>query len=186
MGFRPSELEKSVPNWKLFGIPLVARLSDHSNGSDIRNQYLKLLSPFLMPDDTLNDDDSGVTANEDSAMEDVPSINVSDGNADSDSETDNGPLFSNDFQFCIKDYHGRVTEIEMNKPLLAPSYNNRLEVHVLWSEKMVERYDTCILSALPEVFKPQLCTRRPQESVSLYKCLEAFLKEEPLGPDDMW
>ncbi|KAG8646943.1 hypothetical protein MANES_09G043300v8 [Manihot esculenta] len=183
---KPSELEKSVPNWKLFGIPLVARLSDHSNGSDFRNQYLKLLSPFLMPDDTLNDDDSGVTANEDSAMEDVPSINVSDGNADSDSETDNGPLFSNDFQFCIKDYHGRVTEIEMNKPLLAPSYNNRLEVHVLWSEKMVEKYDTCILSSLPEVFKPQLCTRRPQESVSLYKCLEAFLKEEPLGPDDMW
>jgi hypothetical protein len=28
--------------------------------------------------------------------------------------------------------------------------------------------------------------RMPQESVSLYKCLEAFLKEEPLGPEDMW
>jgi hypothetical protein len=26
--------------------------------------------------------------------------------------------------------------------------------------------------------------RMPQESVSLYKCLEAFLKEEPLGPVD--
>jgi len=39
---------------------------------------------------------------------------------------------------------------------------------------------------LPEVLKPQLYARRPQESVSLYKCLEAFLKEEPLGPEDMW
>ncbi|KHN34173.1 Ubiquitin carboxyl-terminal hydrolase 8 [Glycine soja] len=29
-------------------------------------------------------------------------------------------------------------------------------------------------------------TQRMQESVSIYKCLEAFLKEEPLGPEDMW
>ncbi|KAL5147819.1 Ubiquitin carboxyl-terminal hydrolase 8 [Glycine soja] len=26
--------------------------------------------------------------------------------------------------------------------------------------------------------------QRMQESVSIYKCLEAFLKEEPLGPED--
>ncbi|CDY16616.1 BnaC09g36570D [Brassica napus] len=45
-------------------------------------------------------------------------------------------------------------------------------------------YDTCLLSSLPEVSK--FGTKRPQETVSLYKCLEAFLKEEPLGPDDMW
>ncbi|KAI3751801.1 hypothetical protein L2E82_22892 [Cichorium intybus] len=25
-----------------------------------------------------------------------------------------------------------------------------------------------------------------QESISLFSCLDAFLKEEPLGPDDMW
>ncbi|XP_021652407.2 ubiquitin carboxyl-terminal hydrolase 8 isoform X3 [Hevea brasiliensis] len=184
---RPSVLERAAPNWKLFGIPLVARLSDLSNGFDLRRKYLKLLNPFLMPaDDVLNDgDESGITANEDSAMEDVPSPNVSDSNADSDGETNSDPPFSTDFQFCIKDDHGGLTEIKMNKPLPVPN-NNRLEVHVLWSEKMVERYDTYVLSSLPEVFKSQFCARRPQESVSLYKCLEAFLKEEPLGPEDMW
>jgi ubiquitin carboxyl-terminal hydrolase 4/11/15 len=51
---------------------------------------------------------------------------------------------------------------------------------------MLKKYDTNLLGSLPEVFKPQLFTKRTQESVSIYKCLEAFLREEPLGPEDMW
>ncbi|XP_012074283.1 ubiquitin carboxyl-terminal hydrolase 8 isoform X2 [Jatropha curcas] len=183
---KPSELEKAVPSRKLFGIPLVARLSNISNGFDLCKLFLKLLNPFLMSsDDELNDHDLGAAADEASAMEEVPSPTVSGSNAVSDGETDDDPDFSTDFQFCIRDYCG-ATEIKMNKPLLVSKLSNKLEVHAFWSEKMMEKYDTCILSSLPEVFKPQLYTRRPQESVSLYKCLEAFLKEEPLGPEDMW
>ncbi|KAF9664850.1 hypothetical protein SADUNF_Sadunf16G0060900 [Salix dunnii] len=73
----------------------------------------------------------------------------------------------------------------MNEPLPAPKFDNDSQVYVTWSENTIEKYDTCLLSSLPEVFKIQLCTTRPQESVSLYKCLESFLKEEPLGPEDM-
>lgn len=39
---------------------------------------------------------------------------------------------------------------------------------------------------MPEVFKSDFLAKKPQESVSLYKCLEAFLQEEPIGPEDMW
>ncbi|KAI5342698.1 hypothetical protein L3X38_010574 [Prunus dulcis] len=46
-------------------------------------------------------------------------------------------------------------------------------------------YDTRLLSSLAEIFKSSLFAKKPQESVSLYKCLEAFLKEEPLGPEDV-
>ncbi|XP_048236014.1 ubiquitin carboxyl-terminal hydrolase 8 isoform X2 [Ricinus communis] len=185
---KPSGLESAAPNWKLFGIPLVARFSDLCNGSKLRKQYLKVLNPFLMPadDDILNDyDDLGITANDDSAMADIPSPTVSENNAGSDGETDDDSLFSSEFQINMTNL-GESAEIQMSKPSPIPKFNKRFEVYVSWSKKMIEKYDTCILSSLPEVFKPQLYTRRPQESVSLYKCLEAFLKEEPLGPEDMW
>ncbi|KAI4386154.1 hypothetical protein MLD38_004113 [Melastoma candidum] len=43
-----------------------------------------------------------------------------------------------------------------------------------------------ILLSLPETFKSGIVGKRAQESISLYKCLEAFLIDEPLGPEDMW
>jgi ubiquitin carboxyl-terminal hydrolase 4/11/15 len=185
--FRPCEFERAIPNLKLFGIPFVARLENLYTGFDLHKQYLKLLSPLLMPaDDALNDyDDVGITTNEDSTMEDVVSPTISDSNTGTDTGTEDDQCSSSDFQFYLKDGL-RSTEIKMNEPLPVPKFSDNLEVYVTWSESMIEKYDTCLLSSLPEVLKPQLYARRPQESVSLYKCLEAFLKEEPLGPEDMW
>eukprot|EP00258_Populus_trichocarpa_P043285 XP_024459304.1 ubiquitin carboxyl-terminal hydrolase 8 [Populus trichocarpa] len=184
---RPCEFERAIPNLKLFGIPFVARLENLYTGFDLHKQYLKLLSPLLMPaDDALNDyDDVGITTNEDSTMEDVVCPTISDSNTGSDTGTEDDQCSSSDFQFYLKDGM-RSTEIKMNEPLPVPKFSDNLEVYVTWSESMIEKYDTCLLSSLPEVLKPQLYARRPQESVSLYKCLEAFLKEEPLGPEDMW
>lgn len=71
-------------------------------------------------------------------------------------------------------------------PILPLMSDNVVDVIVTWPEKMVKIYDTSLLSVLPEVCKPALFSRKSQESVSLYKCLDAFLKEEPLGPEDMW
>lgn len=184
---RPCEFERAIPNLKLFGIPFVARLENLYTGFDLHKQYLKLLSPLLMPaDDAFNDyDDVGITTNEDSTMEDVVSPTISDSNTGSETGTEDDQCSSSDFQFYLKDGM-RSTEIKMNEPLPVPKFSDNLEVYVTWSESMIEKYDTCLLSSLPEVLKPQLYARRPQESVSLYKCLEAFLKEEPLGPEDMW
>ncbi|KAK9289719.1 hypothetical protein L1049_007878 [Liquidambar formosana] len=177
-------------HWKRFGVPLVARMSNISDGSDIRKQFLKLLNPCLMPvEDALNDyDDAGNTANEDSKMEDNISLTISDVDANSDSDSRDDPHLGTDFRFQLTDGEQptEASEIKMNDSLLVSELHRRFYVHVFWSDKMVDQYDTCLLSLLPEVFKPGLFEKRPQESISLYKCLELFLKEEPLGPEDMW
>ncbi|CAN0923377.1 Ubiquitin carboxyl-terminal hydrolase 8 [Linum grandiflorum] len=62
----------------------------------------------------------------------------------------------------------------------------RFFVVACWGERQIAQYDTCLLKSLPEIFKYGSIAKKPQEPVSLYSCLEAFLKEEPLGPEDMW
>ncbi|KAF2611446.1 hypothetical protein F2Q70_00007724 [Brassica cretica] len=85
--------------------------------------------------------------------------------------------------YLTDDIGGSIeSEILKEKPVNIKS--KRLNVLARWPVKELEVYDTCLLSSLPEVSK--FGTKRPQETVSLYKCLEAFLTEEPLGPDDMW
>ncbi|CBI24406.3 unnamed protein product, partial [Vitis vinifera] len=128
---------KLSSSWKAFGIPLVARICNSVNGSDVYNLYLKLINPFQITSE-------GISNNSDSSEK---TIWV---DPDSDAEL------------------------------------QRLNLLVFWPEKKIEQYDTHLISSLPEIFKSGFIARRPQESVSLYRCLEAFLKEEPLGPDDMW
>ncbi|XP_008800670.3 ubiquitin carboxyl-terminal hydrolase 9-like isoform X1 [Phoenix dactylifera] len=56
-----------------------------------------------------------------------------------------------------------------------------------WSDREHELYDFSFLEDLPEVFKSGFMLKKTrQEAVTLFSCLETFLKEEPLGPDDMW
>ncbi|CBI39133.3 unnamed protein product, partial [Vitis vinifera] len=174
---------------KMFGIPLVVRMSECSNGCDIHKQFLKLLDPFFMPtEDSLDDITAGNAANEDTEMEDAISSTVSNGDANSDSETGDELQLGNNFSFYLTDEKGSTkgSNINMNKLELISQLPRRLNVLVHWPYRMIEKYDTCLLSLLPEICKPELFAKRPQESVSLYKCLEAFLKEEPLGPEDMW
>lgn len=174
---------------KMFGIPLVVRMLECSNGRDIRKQFLKLLDPFFMPtEDSLDDITAGNAANEDTEMEDAISSTVSNGDANSDSETGDELQLGNNFSFYLTDEKGSTkgSNINMNKLELISQLPRRLNVLVHWPDRMIEKYDTCLLSLLPEICKPELFAKRPQESVSLYKCLEAFLKEEPLGPEDMW
>ncbi|XP_057975187.1 ubiquitin carboxyl-terminal hydrolase 8-like [Malania oleifera] len=175
---------------KIFGIPLVARMSNISKGSYIRKQFLKLLVPFLMPnEDNLTDyDDAGDSGNEDAEMEDATSPAVSDVDSESDSETGGSSHLDSDFQFYLTDEKAYIqgARIKMNEPVVVSGFSRMLNVCVCWPDKMIERYDTRLLSSLPEIFNPGLFTKRPQETVPLYKCLEAFLKEEPLGPEDMW
>jgi len=60
------------------------------------------------------------------------------------------------------------------------------KVLVKWNEKEHEKYDSSYLNDLPKVHKNVLAKKTMQEGISLFSCLEAFLAEEPLGPDDMW
>ncbi|XP_059668642.1 ubiquitin carboxyl-terminal hydrolase 8-like [Cornus florida] len=179
---------------KKFGIPLVARISNLSRGSEIHKQFLKLLKPFLLPvENSLSDsDDVQNSGNKDFEMEDVVNTAVFGGDANSDSESGDYSHLGANFQFQLMEERGlydlypKGPKIQMNEPVQITGLPDIINVLVSWPNEMVELYDTCLLSTLPEICKTGLFTKKPQESVSLYKCLEAFLKEEPLGPEDMW
>ncbi|XP_021667726.2 ubiquitin carboxyl-terminal hydrolase 8 isoform X2 [Hevea brasiliensis] len=181
---------KLTSSWKAFGIPLLGPVHNFVIGSDIHNLYLKLLTPFrLAADDTLGSSDTckstavedatGMEDNNDSALGGNANLfSVEGANSPSDSE----------LKFYITDEKGTVkdSKIIINEPVPVTGMPKRFNVLVSWPEKQIKKYDTRLLSSLPEIFKSGFFAKRPQESVSLYKCLEAFLKEEPLGPDDMW
>ncbi|OIV99196.1 hypothetical protein TanjilG_19692 [Lupinus angustifolius] len=200
---------KLTPNWKAFGIPIVARLSNITDGFDLRNLYLKLLSPFQISteetlgdfdvskkteetlldfdvskktEETLGDFDVSKKTEEIAKSEGTRPPSLSPNVNGSDSPSDGG------MEFYITDEKGTVkdSKILLNEPLAINGELKLLHVLVDWSDKQIQQYDTRLFNSLPEVFKYSFFTKKPQEPVSLYKCLEAFLQEEPLGPDDMW
>ncbi|XP_075634791.1 ubiquitin carboxyl-terminal hydrolase 8 isoform X2 [Castanea sativa] len=180
---------KLTSSWKAFGIPLAARLCESVDGSDIYNLYLKLLSPFQIPAEGAIEDydiSKGTATEEVSGKEGAKSpaigVDVSPSNVNGvDSPSDV------ELQFYLTDEKGIVkhSKLVMNEPVAVTGVS-RLHVLVCWPETQIEHYNLGLLSSLPEVFKSGFYAKRPQESVSLYKCLEAFLQEEPLGPEDMW
>lgn len=165
---------------KRFGTPFVTRISDFSSGSGIRKQYLRLLSPFLVQEEDLPSDydDAQNSANYDSEMIDV----MPNGDSNLKNEFEDDSLLTGDFQFSLDN---KILS-SMDEPVPVPKSCEPVNMLVTWPERMVEVYDTSLLSGLPEVCNSALDGRKPPECVSLYKCLDAFLKEEPLGPEDMW
>lgn len=74
------------------------------------------------------------------------------------------------------------------KAITLPSASSSsILVYTDWSQKLLDKYHTHYLENLPEVFKYGPVTKKARtEPLSLYTCLEAFLREEPLVPEDMW
>ncbi|CAA6655882.1 unnamed protein product [Spirodela intermedia] len=101
--------------------------------------------------------------------------------SDAEQEDDEIPPF--EFSFADEKDSGRNSFFKDSSP---PS--RRVKVLVDWSEKEQGLYDLSFLEDLPEVYKNTgfFAKKTRQEAVNLFSCLEAFLREEPLGPDDMW
>ncbi|XP_024028394.1 ubiquitin carboxyl-terminal hydrolase 8 isoform X2 [Morus notabilis] len=167
-----------------FGIPFLARLSDLHCGFDLHKHYMRLLNPFSISIAHVSNDFVD-NANEDGEIDDATSHTNWSGWPESDSESGDDEDLDIDFRFY---FQGELVDklIEMNEPVLIPQFSEMLKVRVLWSDKMIKKYDISQLSSLPMVFKTQSFFWSPQDSVSLYKCLEEYLKEEPLGLEDMW
>ncbi|KAM7257032.1 hypothetical protein ACFE04_012773 [Oxalis oulophora] len=181
---------QQTPTWKTFGIPLVTQFCDANTGSDIYNQYIKLMSPFQLPTNDISEIDNppdSSTTEEIGKSEDKKTL------SSEDDENALGPVDADlsaelELHFYLTDDKGAVKERKMlmDEPLAVTGSPKRLNVIACWPEKHIGQYDIHLLSTLPEIFKTGFFSKKPQESVTLYKCLEAFLKEEPLGPDDMW
>ncbi|KAJ8555941.1 hypothetical protein K7X08_013437 [Anisodus acutangulus] len=89
------------------------------------------------------------------------------------------------FHFCLTDERGTACRPVAKDTVIQPV--RILKVMLDWTEKEYELYDASYVKDLPEVHKSGLTVKKiKQEAISLFSCLEAFLKEEPLGPDDMW
>lgn len=171
--------------WSLFGIPLVARIHSILDGSQIYDAYMKLLRPFRNMEEDYNDAEN---LDDELAKMESRSLSNSDNLWSSDDDLGADLHVASEFQFHFTDERGRLKDqrIKLGKSLDLTDAAKKWNVLVSWSHQMVRRYDTSGFSVLPEVFKPGSLSMRPQESVSLGKCLEGFLKEEPLGPKDMW
>ncbi|PKA52294.1 Ubiquitin carboxyl-terminal hydrolase 8 [Apostasia shenzhenica] len=176
------------PMWKVFGVPLIGRLVGTPTGYAIRNLFLKLLSPFLPSSDFVPNVDQENGSKLLNEVIDLENHDYSGGidRIDAEEGGQNVSAIEDGFQFYLTDNKSQkmLMKIEINDQVAQTGKN--LYVLVSWQKKNLHGYDISLLSSLPEICKCSLLTWRPQEPVALYACLETFLKEEPLGPEDMW
>lgn len=193
--FKNERMESSLSSfgrksWKFFGTPLVSNLPDTINGRTIYNLFQKVLTPFR----ALKDDKSDVDqiTGKSSPVHETSDINMSTDVAECSSTNNNAGeddmMTEGGMEFFLNNemFSSQRMKLEMDQTVTVASSRKRLLVSVSWHNSGLKQYNLDSLDSLPEVFKTVLFARRPQETCSLYACLEAFIKEEPLGPEDMW
>ena len=190
--FHRSTLELLKGNvGKSFGTPLITYMDDDSpTGADIYLAACKLLSPLkraCSPTMAHSGKENG---------------SLSEANAETSSSC-NGQCEPRDQSMGdteLEDTSSRELSFQLFltddrysscKPIFKDSVinsGNQIKVVFEWTEKEQKLYDSSYLKDLPEVYHKTGYTAKKtrQEAVSLFSCLEAFLTEEPLGPDDMW
>lgn len=216
IAFRHPSDGNITPQNKEFEAPLLAALPETVNGLSLQNIYMKLLNPFRLSKEASSlDDCTGSTGDSIDLMDAMHSdsdssfqkIQLKDDPESSNCRTNEceitraaGELYDGtavdsnkeanveDFEFYLKNERVDVQQqkIEINELDLLETVPSRLHVNVHWQQNASRQYDTSMLNNLPEVHKLELITKGIEDSVALHGCLEAFLKEEPLGPEDMW
>ncbi|XP_030522298.1 ubiquitin carboxyl-terminal hydrolase 8 [Rhodamnia argentea] len=194
--FMHQRMEQSIQGnfsgcWKSFGIPLVARLSGPADGSNFCSLYLRLLNPFRnLSQDVANENDCSESSGPEDATtaEDASSSIIGPGMSNNSDVERVGSTSDSELKLYLTDGKGitKDCEIQMSEPVVQAEMSRQLNVLVCWPENQIKKYDASPLSSLPEIFKTGFFSKKALETASLYKCLEAFLTEEPLGPDDMW
>ncbi|XP_021300601.1 ubiquitin carboxyl-terminal hydrolase 9-like isoform X2 [Herrania umbratica] len=181
--------EKSTSDYlksgtELFGTPLVTYLGeDQPSGADIETAVSKVLSPFKRMYS--------------SAKAHIGKENgfLSDGLDEQCSGSDGQPVengelegtSSMDLSHLLLLIDDRVMNFKAFKRDTLFESGQIIRVVLDWTKKEQELYDAGYLKDIPEVHKAGFTAKKTrQEAISLSSCLDAFLMEEPLGPDDMW
>lgn len=167
---------------KLFGTPLVTYLGeDQINGVDIERAVSTSLSPLRRAVKLHSTKENGLT----SEAVDDPSNSYNLRSMDNTELEESSSRELSFHLFIALDERGHTC-----KPLekfCSLNSGKNIKVFLDWTEKEDELYDAGYLKDLPEVHKTGNTAKKTrQEAISLFTCLEAFLKEEPLGPSDMW
>lgn len=167
---------------KRFLTPLVTMLESPQYGEDIDVAVDRMLAPLrrkaFSPSTTISH-----TSEENDTMEE--GMESSFGPAFQSSEAAGMSSRELVFQLCITDDKGFGCQPIVKDSPIRPG--RLVKVMLDWTNKEHDLYDASYLKDLPEVHKSGILAKKTkQEAISLFSCLDAFLKEEPLGPDDMW
>lgn len=164
---------------------------DSRTGVDIHAAVLSVLAPLLRAN-ALTWSHGDKSSRDSGSGPSLDSIVLSDNGIQCSEET----LSTSDME--LEEVHNSIPDIQLaladgkviSRSTVDVDYTvpvSRLKVVMNWSDREHEIYDFSFLEDLPEVFKSGFMSKKTrQEAITLYSCLEAFIKEEPLGPDDMW
>ncbi|KAA3460023.1 ubiquitin carboxyl-terminal hydrolase 9-like isoform X1 [Gossypium australe] len=172
---------------ELFGTPLVTYLvADQSSGADIEAAVSKALTPFKKISSA-----KAHVGKENGILLDGLDEECSCSDAQSVENAELEGTSCTDLSIPLRLTNDRVTNFNaFKKDTLFESgkiIGKLLRVVLDWTDKEKELYDSSYLKDIPEVYKAGLAAKKTrQEAISLSSCLDAFLIEEPLGPDDMW
>ncbi|XP_027181534.1 ubiquitin carboxyl-terminal hydrolase 5 [Coffea eugenioides] len=183
-------------SWKPYGTPLVSSIlcEDVITSDDIQSIVHTLLLPMLRAENvghpSLTSSRTSVAASDSSRAagltEECTETYVSGRHGNGGSSRARNlqklPLvFVDENNVCID------LSVGEDKALKYSSSSPSILVFIDWSKKLLKNYDTHYLENLPEVSRYGPTAKKARtEPLSLYTCLESFLREEPLVPEDMW
>ncbi|XP_021615796.1 ubiquitin carboxyl-terminal hydrolase 5 isoform X2 [Manihot esculenta] len=197
---RETNDSQTASRWKPYGIPLLSSIScdDVITRGDIQTVVHKMLSPLLRAESLrqadIADSNTLVVASDachDSSPGEACSDPISDSirNSSSKGSSSSKALASLKLPLQLVDENNACIDLSVGeeKAIRLSSSATSIIVYVDWSQELLEKYDTHYLENLPEVLKYGPVNKKARtEPLSLYTCLEAFLREEPLVPEDMW
>lgn len=189
---------QTISGWKPYGTPIVSLIScdDAVTRGDIQVIVNRMLSPLLRKGGNVEQATTSETsipkATPDQCSEtasgDACAANMVSNSLNKDGTDSKAPSIPT-LPLLLVDESNACIDLSMGEEKvvkLSPSSATVL-VYIDWSLKLLEKYDTHPLENLPEVLKYGPVTKKARtEPLSLYTCLEAFLREEPLVPEDMW
>ncbi|KAK7278307.1 hypothetical protein RJT34_23333 [Clitoria ternatea] len=175
---------------KLFGTPLVSYLvEDPQYGANIEASVHKMLAPLRKAYSSTKPHDGKENGFISSGTDEQPNISNAHGESRSQAfgskDQEGTTCGESSFQLVLANENFLSCEPIEKASFIKPS--QVLRVFLDWTDKEHESYDASYLKDLPEVHKTGFTVKKTkQEAISLFSCMEAFLTEEPLGPDDMW
>ncbi|KAI6696953.1 hypothetical protein NL676_017072 [Syzygium grande] len=173
----------NASEWKPCGTPLLSVISsnDGIKRADIQATVQRMLSPMIK-----NKAGQGGPAS-DRCSETIAGNAQTDSSVMSKDCSSPKPDMSSSLPLQWVDDNNKCTDLSARdeKVVRLPSSSSML-VAINWSDELLKKYNTQCLENLPEVFNGPVTKKARSEPLSLYTCLEAFLREEPLVPEDMW
>ncbi|OMP02010.1 Peptidase C19, ubiquitin carboxyl-terminal hydrolase 2, partial [Corchorus capsularis] len=172
--------------WKPFGTPLISSLAsdDVISSGDIQTIVQTMLTPLLKEgiEHTDNSDPSTSVSTTDPSDHGLGEV-----------DTNRASTFKNKkvlpkLPLQLVDESKTCIDLSVgDEKAVNLSASSPIVVYFNWTSKLLGKYNMNHLETLPEVLKYGPITKKARtEPLSLYTCLEAFLREEPLVPEDMW